>query len=254
MMKKHLIDNQKVMSENQQVRVENEQLCTEFRNLQRQLGKMDNNQNTRPAGALPSETEKNSQVNAVTLRNGRELVEVPKKKMEPSGLEKERVPKPVEVDEKNKIESEHISERVPTPFPQILRKKNDDHMFHKFLDMLKQIHLNIPLMDMLCDVPKYAKYIKDIVANKRRLTEFETIALTEECTSRNHYKLSQKLKDPGSFTIPVRIGVIDVGRALCDLGASINLMTLSVFKQLGLGALRPTTMILQLADRSYVYL
>nr|XP_009592515.1 uncharacterized protein LOC104089352 [Nicotiana tomentosiformis] len=116
--------------------------------------------------------------------------------------------------------------------------------------MLKHIHSNIPLVDMLHEVPKYAKYIKDIVANKSRLVEFETVALTEECTSRIQHKLPQKLKDPGSFTIPVRIGEIDVGRALCDLGASINLMSLSVFKQLGLGAPRPTTVMLQLADRS----
>nr|XP_016463621.1 PREDICTED: uncharacterized protein LOC107786623 [Nicotiana tabacum] len=197
--------------------------------------------NIRPAGALPSDTKKNPQVNAVTLRNGRELVEVPKKKKEQSGLEEERVPKPVEVDERNKTESEKISERVPPPFPQRLRKKNDDHTFHNFLDMLKQIHLNIPLVDMLCEVPKYAKYIKDIVANKRRLTEFEAVALTEECTSKIQHKLPQKLKDPGSFTIPMRIGEIDMGRALCDLGASINMMSLSVFKQLGLGAPRPTT-------------
>ena len=232
MMKKLLIDNQKVMAENQQLR-------TEFRNLERQFGQMANNQNTRPAGALPSDTEKNPQVNAVMLRNGRELVEVPKKKKEQSGLEEERVPKPVEVDERNKTESEQILVRVSPPFPHRLGKKNDDHMFHKFLDKLKQIHLNIALMDMLREVPKYAKYIKDIVANKRRLTEFETGALTEKCTSRIQHKLPQKLKDPGSFTIPVRIGEIDVGRALCDLGASINLMPLSVFKQLGLGAPRP---------------
>ncbi|XP_018633576.1 uncharacterized protein [Nicotiana tomentosiformis] len=119
--------------------------------------------------------------------------------------------------------------------------------------MLKQIHLNIPLVYMLREVPKYAKYIKDIVENKRRLTEFETVALTEECTSKIQHKLPQKLKDPGNFTIPMRIGEIDVGRALYDLGASINLMPLSVFKQLGLGAPRPTTMLLQLAGRSYVY-
>ncbi|XP_075104897.1 uncharacterized protein LOC142178979 [Nicotiana tabacum] len=243
MMKKLVLDNQK----------ENQQLRTSFRNLERQFGLMANNQNIRPVGALPSDTEKNSQVNSVTLRNGRELVEVAKKKKKQFGLEEERVPKPVEVDERNKRESEQISERVPPPFPQILRKMNDHHMFHKFLDMLKQIHLNIPLVDMLREVPKYAKYIKDIVANKRRLIEFETGALTEECTSRIQYKLPQKLKDPGSFTIPVRIGEIDVGRALCDLGSSINLMSLSLFKQLGLGALRPTTVLLQLADISYVY-
>ncbi|XP_070032119.1 uncharacterized protein [Nicotiana tomentosiformis] len=62
---------------------------------------------------------------------------------------------------------------------------------------------------VLREIPKYAKYIKDIVAHKRRLTEFETVALTEECTSRVQNKLPQKLKDPGSFTIPVRIGVIE---------------------------------------------
>ncbi|XP_075091537.1 uncharacterized protein LOC142171740 [Nicotiana tabacum] len=126
-------------------------------------------------------------------------------------------------------------------------------MFQKFLDMLKQIHLNIPLVDMLREVPKYVKYIKDIVANKRRLTKFDTVALTEECTSRIQHKLPQKLKDPGSFTIPVRIGEFDVGRALCDLGASINLMPLLVFKKLGLGAPRPTSVLLQLADISCVY-
>ncbi|XP_019250884.1 PREDICTED: uncharacterized protein LOC109229785 [Nicotiana attenuata] len=215
----------------------NQQLRTEFRNLERQFGQMANNQNISPAGALPSDIEENPQVNAVTLRNGRELVEVPKKKKEQSGLEEERVPKPIEVDERNKTDPEQKSERVPPPFPQRLRKKNDDHMFHKFLDMLKQMHLNIPLVDMLREVPKYAKYIKDIVANKRRI----------------QHKLPQKLKDPGSFTIPVRIGEFDVGRALCDLDASINLMPLSVFKQSGLGAPRPTTVMLQLADTSYVY-
>ncbi|XP_019262123.1 PREDICTED: uncharacterized protein LOC109239964 [Nicotiana attenuata] len=160
----------------------------------------------------------------MTLRNGRELVEVPKKKKEQSGLEEERVPKLVEVNERNKIESEQKTERVPPPFPQRLRKKNEDHMFHKFLYMLKQIHLNIPLVNMLHQVPKYAKYIKNTVENKKRLTEFETIAHTEECTSRIQHKLQQKLKDPSSFTIPVRIGEFDVGRALCDLGESINLM------------------------------
>ncbi|XP_019229812.1 PREDICTED: uncharacterized protein LOC109210799 [Nicotiana attenuata] len=186
----------------------------------------------------PFQLEKNSHVNAVPLRNGRELVEVPQKKKEQSGLGEERVPKPVEVDERNTIEPEQKSERAPPAFPQRLRKKNDDHMFHKFLDMLKQIHLNIPLVDMLREVPKYAKYIKDIVANKRRI----------------QHKLPQNLKDPGSFTIPVRIGEFDVGRALCDLDASINMMSLSVFKQLGLEAPRTTTVMLQLADRSYAYL
>nr|XP_016435741.1 PREDICTED: uncharacterized protein LOC107761960 [Nicotiana tabacum] len=64
--------------------------------------------------------------------------------------------------------------------------------------------------DVLHEIPNYAKYIKDIVAHKKRLTEFEIVSLTEECTSRVQTKLSQKLKDPGSFTILVRIGNIDL--------------------------------------------
>ncbi|XP_075076010.1 uncharacterized protein LOC107777738 [Nicotiana tabacum] len=104
-------------------------------------------------------------------------------------------------------------------------------------------------VDILQEVPKYTKYIKDNVANKRRLTEFETVALTEECSSRIQGKLPQKLKDPGSFTIQISIGKYAVERALCDLGESINLMLLSVFRQLGLGEPRPTTVILQLVDR-----
>ncbi|XP_059292729.1 uncharacterized protein LOC132046182 [Lycium ferocissimum] len=82
---------------------------------------------------------------------------------------------------------------------------------------------------------------------------FETVALTEECSSRVRSKILPKLKDPGSFTISITIGNIEVGLALCDLGASINLMPTSVFRTCGLGEPRPTTNTLQLADRSLAY-
>ncbi|XP_070015994.1 uncharacterized protein [Nicotiana sylvestris] len=204
--------------------------------------------------ALPNDTEKNPQVNAVTLRNGRELEKVPKKRKDKHVPEGELIPK-VTNEPKKTAEIPELVEapRPPPPFPQRLQKKNDDRMFSKFLSMLSQVQLNIPLVDVLREIPKYAKYIKDIVAHKRRLTEFDTVALTEECTSRVQNKLSQKLKDPGSFTIHVRIGNIDMGRALCNLGASINLMPLSLLKQLGLGDPKPTTVMLQLADRSIAH-
>ncbi|XP_059315069.1 uncharacterized protein LOC132065614 [Lycium ferocissimum] len=86
--------------------------------------------------------------------------------------------------------------------------------------------------------------IKDVVANKRRWTEFETVALTEECSSRVRSKISPKLKDPDSFTISITIGNMEVGLALYDLGASINLMPTSVFQTLGLGEPRSTTITL----------
>lgn len=95
--------------------------------------------------------------------------------------------------------------------------------------------------------------IKDIVETKIRLIEFETITLTEERTSRIQHKLQQKLKDPGNFTIHVRIGEVDMGRVLYDLGVSTNLMSLSAFKKLYLRAPRPTTIILQLDNRSSAY-
>ncbi|XP_060182334.1 uncharacterized protein LOC132611997 [Lycium barbarum] len=113
-----------------------------------------------------------------------------------------------------------------------------------------RVHVNVPLVDMLQGIRKYAKYIKHIVANKSSFTEYATVALTEECTSRIQNKLSTKLKDTGSFTIEISIGTQVVARALCDLGASINLMPSSIFQKLGLGVPRPTTIVLHLADRS----
>ncbi|XP_062114097.1 uncharacterized protein LOC133825125 [Humulus lupulus] len=80
------------------------------------------------------------------------------------------------------------------------------------------------------------------------------MALTNECSSFLQDKLPQKLKDPGSFTIPCTIGDTYCGMALCDLGASINFMPMSVFKKLGIGEVRPTTVTLQLADRSFAHL
>ncbi|XP_070046752.1 uncharacterized protein [Nicotiana tomentosiformis] len=234
--------------------LKNQQLRIDFRNLERQVEQLASIQNTRHACTLPSDTGKNPQVNTVTLKNERELEETPKKRRDKPISEGELIPKATHESKKDNASSEPVSAtRPPPPFPQRLQKKNDDRMFNKFLSMLSQVQLNIPLVDAIHEIPKYAKYIKDIVAHKRRLTEFETVTLTEECTSRVQNKLPQKLKDPGSFTIPVQIGNIDVGHALCYLGASINLMPLSLFKQLGLGAPRPTTVMLQLADRSIAY-
>ncbi|XP_070018784.1 uncharacterized protein [Nicotiana sylvestris] len=127
-------------------------------------------------------------------------------------------------------------------------------MYKKFLDILSQVRVNLPLVEILQEVPKYARYLRDIVANKRRHTEFETVALTEVCSARVQSELPPKLKDPGSFIIPLSLGKQEVGRALCDLGASLNLMPSSLFKQLGLGVLRPTTITVSLADRSLVML
>ncbi|XP_019251428.1 PREDICTED: uncharacterized protein LOC109230377 [Nicotiana attenuata] len=236
-----------------------------MRNLERQMGQLASAQNIRPVGALPSDTEANpkASLNVVSLRNGRQLEEVQSKKRKQVTFNER--PATIESTSEKSKESEKpageavaeqpppVVARPPPLFPQRLHKVKDNAAYKKFLDILKLVQINIPLVDILQEVPKYAKYIKDILANKRRLTKFETVALTEECSSRIQGKLPQKLKDPGSFTIQISIGKHAVGRALRDLGVSINLMPLSVFRQLGLGEPHRTTVILQLVDRSLAH-
>ena len=123
----------------------------------------------------------------------------------------------------------------------------------KFLEVFKKLHINIPFAEALAQMPSYAKFLKDILSKKRRLEDYETVMLTEECSAIIQKKLPSKLQDPGSFTIPCNIGNVEFIKALCDLGASINLMPLSIFRKLGLGDVKPTRVSLQLADRSVAY-
>ncbi|XP_070049815.1 uncharacterized protein [Nicotiana tomentosiformis] len=224
----HTTDMIKKMMADQQAQ------ATVMRSLGRQMGQLACAQNTRPVGAFPSDTKANpkASINAMSLRNGRQLEEVQsKKKKQVTFNEKSAT---IELKLEKSKDSEKLAEEAVAEQPPL-------------------VQINSPLVDILQEVPKYAKYIKDIVANKRRLTEFETVALTKECSSKIQSKLPQKLKNPGSFTIQISIGKHADGRALCDLGVSINLMPLSVFGQLGLGEPHPTTMILQLADRSLAH-
>ncbi|KAL4386793.1 hypothetical protein GQ457_09G017280 [Hibiscus cannabinus] len=101
-------------------------------------------------------------------------------------------------------------------------------------------------------MPNYAKFLKDMVTRKKRIEEFETTAATETCLALMHNKVPAKKTDPGSFTIKCFIGHNYPTKALCDPGASINLMPKSVFQKLGIGEAKPTTVMLQLADNSYV--
>ena len=136
------------------------------------------------------------------------------------------------------------------PYPQRLKKNKLGKQFTNFLEVFKKLHINVPFVDALEQMPSYMKFMKKILSKKRRLSDFETVNLTEEYSAILQRKLQQKLKDPGSFTIPCTIGNSIFEKALCDLGASINLMPLSIFRRLGLGEARPTTVTLQLAYRS----
>ncbi|XP_021718792.1 uncharacterized protein LOC110686475 [Chenopodium quinoa] len=99
-------------------------------------------------------------------------------------------------------------------------------------------------------MPSYAKFLKDMLSNKKNLEENATVALTAECSAILQNTLPKKLGDPSSYSISVKLGDIEINRALCDLGASVSLMPLSICKKLQMGELKPTRISLQLADRS----
>ena len=116
--------------------------------------------------------------------------------------------------------------------------------------MLRQVKVNIPHLDMIKQVPTYAKFLKDLCTVKKGLGIDKKAFLTEQVRSIIQCKTLVKYKDPGSPTISVNIGGTCIDKALLDLGASVNLLPYSVYEQLGLGELKPTNITLSLADRS----
>ncbi|XP_015960733.1 uncharacterized protein LOC107484705 [Arachis duranensis] len=102
-------------------------------------------------------------------------------------------------------------------------------------------------------MPLYAKFLKEMMTKKRSWKNNETVILTEECSAIIQHKLPQKLKDPGSFQIPCIIREITVEKALYDLGASINLMSVAMMRKMKIEEAKPTKMALQLADRSFKF-
>ena len=102
-------------------------------------------------------------------------------------------------------------------------------------------------------MPLYAKFMKEILSRKRKFVEEGIVSLTATCSAVIQNSLPEKMQDPGSFTIPCEIGHADMGKALCDSGASINLMPFAVAKRLSLGELTPTAMTLQMADKTLAH-
>ncbi|KAL5573670.1 hypothetical protein UlMin_023267 [Ulmus minor] len=222
-----------------------------IRNLEHQVGEISKLLTERGQGALPSNTERNprEEVKAITLRSGKELEkskEASKQAFEEATSVSKNQPATTTIEQP----TFQTPSSNAVPFPQRLKKQNLDKQFSKFLNIFKSLHINLPFVDMLEQMPKYAKFLKDILSNKRKLEECEAIALTEETTALLQKKLPPKLKDPGSFSIPCTIGENFHTKALCDLGASINLMPLSIFRKLGLGEPTPTMVSLVMADRS----
>ena len=120
--------------------------------------------------------------------------------------------------------------------------------------MFKKIEINIPFAEALAQMPNYAKFLKDILNKKRRFAEAEVVSLIAIRSVVIHRSLPVKMQDPGSLAILCTIGNVEFKKALCDSGASINLMPLSIVKILKLGELTPTAMTLQMVDKTMAHL
>nr|GEX83377.1 reverse transcriptase domain-containing protein [Tanacetum cinerariifolium] len=140
------------------------------------------------------------------------------------------------------------------PYPsrlndQKLHEKATNRM-EKFFQIFHDLHFNISFVDALLLMPKFFSTIKSLLTNKDKLFELAKVLLNENCPAMLLKKLPEKLGDPGKFLIPCDFPGMDVCHALASLGASINLMPLSIWKNLSLPELTPTRMTLKLADRS----
>ncbi|XP_061341109.1 uncharacterized protein LOC133287495 [Gastrolobium bilobum] len=221
---------------------------------------------------FPSNTIVNPREDCKSIITRSEIVITPQEK--PKVVQKKKVDEPVieseqekdkvtpateEPAKKDKEEAKEKDAETPKkqcdfscfekpPYPIKSKQQAQKQQHARFLEMFKKLQINIPFAEALANIPNYAKFMKDLLSRKHMLQEFETVALTQECSSIIQKKFPPKFRDPGSFNIPIAIGNINVGRALCDLGESINLMPLSMMKYLKISELKPTMVSLQLAD------
>ncbi|CAN6570534.1 unnamed protein product [Malus baccata var. baccata] len=245
------------------------------KNMEKQMGQIALQVSERAPGTFPSQTVPNprgrEECNAIrTLRSGNSYnrnensignphaADLPQTKSAiladseisaDSGQSQDRSENTAEASTKT---AERVYE-PPMPYPERLRPKAKDQQLTDFMKTLAKVQINLPLIDAIKNIPSYAKCLKDVCTKKKKLVDFEKVILTEQCSAVLLHKLPPKKKDPGSFTISCTIGNCDFSSALIDLGASVNLMPYSVFKRLGEGELKPTSSIIQLADRSITY-
>ena len=158
------------------------------------MGQLASSSSSRQHGSLPSDTITNpkEQCKATSTRSGLQLQDAPvklsveKKQLNDEEDASRKVGEEIEKQELSVVKHEH---RIP--FPQRLQRKKLDKQFAKFLEVFKKLHINIPFVEALAQMPTYTKFMKHILSNKRKLEDFETVALTEECSAIIQRKLPQ---------------------------------------------------------------
>ncbi|GKC94663.1 reverse transcriptase domain-containing protein [Tanacetum coccineum] len=249
----------------------------ELKNMMASFFQM-NTPSTSGSGQLPSNTIANprGELKAITTRSGL-VLDGPSVPMPPPFINPEederaeetltdpelaeytiKVPPPlVQKAKPPSLRNYMVHQRDPRhphiPYPSRMNQEKQQEknkvQIHKFWQMFKQLHINISLADALILIPKYQKMLKSLLSNKEKLLELANTPLNENCSAVILKKLPEKLGDPGKFLIPCGFSELKC-KALADLGASINLMPLSVWIKLGLPELISTRMTLDLANRA----
>ncbi|CAN6677772.1 unnamed protein product [Malus baccata var. baccata] len=139
------------------------------------------------------------------------------------------------------------------PFPRRFMQSKKEEVEKDILETFRKVQVNIPLLDAINQVPRYAKFLKELCTTRKRISTKKVVKVGENVSAILQCKLPPKCKDPGSFTIPCVIGNTRFESAMLDLGASINVMPYSIYASMNLGELKNDGVIIQLADRSNAY-
>ena len=195
----------------------------------REKGKFPSQTQPNPRGVheFSSSSEPNPRIDEVkaviTLRSGKEV-----KKLVPKPAEEGQEAKEAEPEEE--VIKENAVKKTPSPFLQALKAKKKAINQAEILEVLRQVKVNIPLLDMIKQVPTYAKFLKDLCTVKRGLNVDKKAFLKEQVSAIIQCKTPVKYKDLGCPTISVNIEGTCVEKALLDLGAGVNLLPYSMYK------------------------
>ncbi|KAL7586378.1 hypothetical protein Lser_V15G39225 [Lactuca serriola] len=209
-------------------------------------------------GKLLAQTEANPKHNvcAITLR-GRKSYNGPKFSVDQKEDEivVEEATKEEKEEEKTSEKKPFIAESkvTPAPFPERLKSMKKEREENDIMQMFKRVQINIPLLEVIKQVPRYARFLKDLCVSKKKLKGNQVVTVGEHISAVLQKRMPPKCKDPGVFTVPCKLGNLYVPRAMLDLGASVNVLPYSLFKSIGVGTLSKTGVIIQLADRSLVH-
>nr|GEW18509.1 reverse transcriptase domain-containing protein [Tanacetum cinerariifolium] len=238
-----------------------------------------NNFNRRGSGTLPGNTITNSKedLKGITTRSGvayqgpttptpskviKQGTEVTKDQVKTPSSQSTAPVQPLVTQSETSV-SEPVVAPVSAPMPNLkpsipypLRRDNErrheqaNEQIEKFYEIFNDMSFEISFMGALILMPKFASTLKALIRNKEKLSEMARTSINEHCSTVILNKLPKKLGDPGKFLIPCEFPGMDECLTLADIGASINIMPLFVWKELSLPELTPTCMTLELADRS----